>query len=76
MEKNAEKIVSDEEVDSCCEKSKDFDFLMMQIKEKLKLTLRNEKIKLLIMAPSSWTIAKTQRFFDVSQSMWFVKMMN
>ena len=58
---NAEKIVSDEEVDSCCEKSKDFDFLMMQIKEKLKLTLRNEKIKLLTMAPSKLDYSKNSK---------------
>ena len=47
-------------------KAEDFDILMNELQQKLKTANRDEKLSLLTLKPSSWSIAKTEQFFSVS----------
>ena len=53
----------------CCDKSSDLDRLCELIKEKLIISNRTEKLKLLTLTPASWTIQKTVEYFAVTKSM-------
>lgn len=58
---------SSEEDTKCCEGSKDLDILMTLIKDKImKAENFREKIKLLTLAPNSWSQQKTAKEFGVS----------
>ena len=50
-----------------CSKCSDLDRLTALLKEKLKMSSTQEKVKILILAPESWSISKTCNEFDVSK---------
>ena len=50
-----------------CSKCSDLDRLTALLKEKLKMSSAQEKVKILILAPESWSISKTCNEFDVSK---------
>lgn len=52
-----------------CEKCRDLENLMDLLKTKCRESTRKEKIKILTLVPSSWTINKTAAEFNVSKSM-------
>ena len=52
-----------------CEKSEDVDKFIELLKEKCHHASRKEKIKLLTLVPSSWSIKKTMEEFNISQYM-------
>ena len=52
-----------------CEKSEDLDKFIELLKEKCHHASRKEKIKLLTLVPSSWSIKKTMEEFNISQYM-------
>ena len=51
------------------EETSDTEILMGLLREKIKTSSRQEKIKLLTLVPHSWTKKKTVEFFQVSQHM-------
>ena len=51
------------------EETSDIEILMGLLREKIKTSSRQEKIKLLTLVPHSWTKKKTVEFFQVSQHM-------
>ena len=56
-----------EKLEHCCQDSKDLLHMMESIKGKIHATNDNqENIKLLTLAPKSWTIEKTAEYFCVS----------
>ena len=52
----------------CCQKVTDFERLMKSVKEKISISNTQEKMKLLILVPTSWAI-KESSFFEVPESM-------
>ena len=50
-----------------CSKCSDLDRLTVLLKEKLKMSSTQEKVKILTLAPESWSISKTCNEFDVSE---------
>ena len=50
-----------------CSKCSDLDRLTELLKEKLKMSSTQEKVKILTLAPESWSISKTCNEFDVSE---------
>ena len=64
---NIDQDLLNEKPEHCCQDSKDLLRMMESIKEKLHATNdHQEKIKLLALAPKSWTIEKTAEYFSVS----------
>ena len=51
------------------EKSSDFDLMINQMKEKFKISTRSEKIQLLALLPSSWSIRRIEIEFATSNFM-------
>jgi len=62
-----EQLTVDNEQNNCCQDSKDLQKLIRKIRNKLKDSPRNEKIKLLTFSPDSWTIEKSSEYFGVSK---------
>ena len=54
---------------NCCQKSEDLDKLVEMIKQKLVISSRTEKIKLLTLTPPSRTIEQTIKYFGVIKCM-------
>ena len=50
-----------------CSKCSDLDRLTVLLKEKLKMSSTQEKVKILTLAPETWSISKTCNEFDVSE---------
>ena len=50
-----------------CSKCSDLDRQTELLKEKLKISSTQEKVKILTLAPESWSISKTCNEFDVSE---------
>ena len=53
----------------CCQKVTDFERLMKSVKEKISISNTQEKMKLLILVPTSWAIKESSSFFEVPESM-------
>ena len=53
----------------CCQKVTDFERLMKSVKEKISISNTQEKMKLLILVPTSWAIRESSSFFEVPESM-------
>ena len=49
-----------------CDKCKDMDEIINAIKEKIKISSKDQSIQLLTLAPSSWSIEKTKSVFGVT----------
>ena len=63
------KLVSSVKISyNCCQKSEDLDKIVEMIKQKLVISSRTEKIKLLTLTPPSWTIEQT-KYFGVKKCM-------
>ena len=52
----------------CKTKANDLDYLVHCMKEKMKLSNRNEKLQILTLIPKSWSIRKAAEEFGVSKS--------
>ena len=48
-------------------KASEFDKLMISVKEKIMISNKQEKVKLLTLAPDSWSRKRTAEFFNVSE---------
>ena len=53
----------------CCQNATDFDRLMESVKEKISISNRQEKTKLLTLVPNTWAIKESSSFFGVPESM-------
>ena len=51
----------------CKMKANDLDYLVHYMKEKMKLSNRNEKLQILTLIPKSWSIRKAAEEFSVSK---------
>ena len=63
--------LAEEPVPSCsneCPSCGDIDDLVKSLKAKCDLSTRQEKVQILTAVPQSWTIEKTIKYFNVSQS--------
>ena len=64
------KLVSSVKISyNCCQKSEDLDKIVEMIKQKLVISSRTEKIKLLTLTPPSWTTEQTTKYFGVKKCM-------
>ena len=52
----------------CKTKANDLDYLVHCMKEKMKLSNRNEKLQILTLIPKSWSFRKAAEEFGVSKS--------
>lgn len=52
-----------------CTNCSDYDQLMEELKQKLRVSKRPEQIQILTLAPASWSIKKTMEEFNVSKNM-------
>ena len=50
-------------------KAKDFDEIISLMKDKIRISERSEKIKILTLAPSSWSVQKVMEEFGVTEYM-------
>ena len=63
---NIDQDLLNEKLEHCCQDSKGLLHMKESIKEKIHATNdHQEKIKLLTLAPKSWTIEKTADYFSV-----------
>ena len=56
-------------LNKCCQKATDFDRLMKSVKEKISISHRLGKTKLLTLVPASQAIKKSSSSFGVPESM-------
>ena len=54
--------------DNFCQKVSDLHTLAEAIKEKLLMSKKSRRVKLLTLSPSNWGISKTSEYFDVPVS--------
>ena len=53
----------------CCQNCKDLNEILNGIKDKIQVSSKRSTIRLLTLVPSSWTIEKTKRVFEVTSYM-------